>query len=245
MKQLHRIDANHAIYQYSDGFRFGTDAVLLSGFVRCQSHQIGVEFGTGSGISSILLALHKPFRKIFALEIQPAYTALATENVALCGFSDRICVVEGDLKCAKSLGLPAVDFVFSNPPYLKKNSGKLSDSPTRALCRHEELCTIDDVCRSAADLLKDRGSLYLVYRPARLSDLFWSMRQNGIEAKSLIPVAVRQGAKPSLVLVRGVKGASAGLVMEAPFLLEDQNGAPSKDAKRLYDTGVLGGKGDK
>ena len=80
-KVLHPIDSTHNLYQFTDGFLFGTDAVLLSGFVNPKQNAVGVEFGTGTGIIPLLLSIHKDFKKIYALEIQEEYALLAKENI--------------------------------------------------------------------------------------------------------------------------------------------------------------------
>ena len=67
-KLLQKLDESHSIYQFSDGFSFGTDAVLLAGMIRCRQSDVGVEFGTGTGIIPLLLSMHKEFKKIYALE---------------------------------------------------------------------------------------------------------------------------------------------------------------------------------
>ena len=131
-KILQSLDADHSIYQYSDGFSFGTDAVLLSGFIRTRKNSVGAEFGTGTGIIPLLLSMHKEFKKIYALEIQKDYAELARENVAMNGFDHKVEIIEGNLKDAKKLLPFYADFVFTNPPYMKKETGKLTTTKKSA-----------------------------------------------------------------------------------------------------------------
>ena len=59
MKEDERIDdlqRNHyQIIQKKNGFRFGMDAVLLSGFARVKQGEEVIDLGTGTGIIPILL----------------------------------------------------------------------------------------------------------------------------------------------------------------------------------------------
>ena len=183
-KVLQELDETHKIYQYTEGFSFGTDAVLLSGFIQPRKNSVGVEFGTGTGIIPLLLCMHKEFRKIYAMEIQSDYAALARENVELNGFSDKVEIIEGDLKNAKALLPFYADFVFTNPPYMKKETGKVNDCEKKRIARHEIHCDIRDVCRSAASLLQDKGDFYCVYRLARMAELFSAMREFDLEPKT-------------------------------------------------------------
>ena len=129
-KVLHKLDETHSLYQYTDGFSFGTDAVLLSAFIRCRKGDVGVEVGTGTGIIPLLLSIHKEFRKLYALEIQKDYVLLARENVEWNGFSEKVEVVEGDLKEAAKLGIcrALVTVHNDNPASIRvamKNGGEL------------------------------------------------------------------------------------------------------------------------
>lgn len=238
-KVLHKLDETHSLYQYTDGFSFGTDAVLLSAFIRCRKGDVGVELGTGTGIIPLLLSIHKEFRKLYALEIQKDYVLLARENVELNGFSEKVEIIEGDLKQAKRLAPAPCDFVFSNPPYMKKESGKVNDNEKKRIARHEIHCDVKDVCRSAASLLQDKGNFFCVYRTDRMPELFSAMRQYLIEPKDLVLVCPKAESEPSLILVRGVKGAMPGLKTRKPFVIQNEKGEKTEECQRLYETGVL------
>lgn len=238
-KVLHDLDGKHRLYQFSEGFSFGTDAVLLSGIIRPRKNSVGAELGTGTGIIPILLSIHKEFGKIYALEIQPEYADLARENVALNGFSHKVEVVKGDLKKASDFLPVPCDFVFSNPPYMKKDSGAKNESEKKRIARHEVECDIRDVCRAAGSLLQDKGDFYCVYRIGRMTELFSAMREFDLEPKNLILVASKPCAAPNLILVRAVKGAKPDLKTRPVFLIQDKSGEKSEECKALYETGSI------
>ena len=238
-KVLHDLDGTHKIYQLSDGFLFGTDAVLLSGIIRPRRKDIGVELGTGTGIIPILLSMHKEFEKIYAVEIQSEYAALARENIALNGFSHKVEVIEGDLKKASELIPYPCDFIFSNPPYMKKDSGAKNESEKKKIARHEVECDIRDVCRAAASLLQDKGCFYCVYRLGRMTELFSAMREFHLEPKNLILTAPKEGCSPNLILVRAVKGAKPDLKTRPLFIIQDENGNKTEECLHLYETGEI------
>jgi tRNA1Val (adenine37-N6)-methyltransferase len=238
-KVLQTLDGTHSLYQDTEGFLFGTDAVLLSGFIRPRKNSVGVEFGTGTGIVPILLSIHKEFKKIYALEIQKDYALLAQENLRLNGFEDKVEVICGDLKEALKLVPAPCDFVFTNPPYMKKNSGKINDRDKKSIARHEIFCDIRDICRSAASLLQDKGDFYCVYRTCRLAELFCAMREFLLEPKDMVLVTPTPKSEPSLVLVRGVKGAKPDLKTRPPFLIQNEAGERTAECASLYETGIL------
>lgn len=238
-KVLQSIDDKHNIYQYTEGFSFGTDAVLLSGFIFPRPDAVGLELGTGTGIIPLLLSIHKNFKKIYALEIQEEYADLARENIALNGFSDKVEVICGDLKEVEKHIPFYCDFVFSNPPYMKSQSGKQNDNEKKRIARHEVHCNIEDVCRAASSRLQDKGEFYCVYRLNRMAELMFAMKKENLEPKNILFVTPKKDSAPELILVRAVKGAKPDLKSRNVFLLQDEKGEKSEEAKHLYETGKI------
>ncbi len=238
-KVLQSIDEKHNIYQYTEGFSFGTDAVLLSGFISPRPGSIGLELGTGTGIIPLLLSIHKDFGKIYALEIQKDYADLAAENIALNGYEDKVEIIWGDLKEVEKHVPFYCDFVFSNPPYMKSESGKQNDNEKKRIARHEVHCNIEDVCRAAASRLQDKGEFYCVYRLSRMAELFFAMKKENLEPKNILFVTPKKDSAPELILVRAVKGAKPDLKSRNVFILQDENGEKSEEAKILYESGKI------
>ncbi len=208
------------VLQYRDGFSYGTDAVLLSDFIRLQKkNAVGAEFGTGTGIIPILLSRRLSFASLTAFEIQEDYAALARENIRRCGLEEKVKVVWDDLKNAPSHLEREVDFVFSNPPYMKMTSGYLNEGERKLVARHEKFCTLEEICLAAARILKNGGSFFAVYRPDRMVDLFCALRGAGLEPKELVMVHSREGEAPKLLLCRAKKAAAPSLVVAKPLIL--------------------------
>ena len=221
------------VYQISDGLLFGTDALKLADFI-CSGHmgayKNALEFGTGPGVISLLLANRKKVNLIYAVEIQEIYAELAEFNVELNNLSDTIKVICGDLKDCENLYykvtriLPhSMDMIFTNPPYIKYTcgngaSGMLSELDYKNIARREIACTISDVLKSSARLLKNGGDFYIVYRPDRFQSLFNAMIENDITPKKIAFIFPKAGNKASLVLIKGRQGAGEGLTVENIFI---------------------------
>ena len=110
----------------------------------------------------------------------------------------------------------------------------LPPDPARAAARSETACTLDELVRAAAWLLPTGGSLFLVHRPERLSELCVTLSACAIEPKRLRLVCPRPGSAPSLVLLEGRRGGRAGLSVEAPLTLYDTDGSESAEYRRIY-----------
>lgn len=207
------------VIQNPDGFCYGTDAVMLSGFVSAKPNEKLLDFCTGTGIIPLCLRLLTRCRDMTALEIQPEVADMAERSMRLNGYESEIKVVCGDLKHAKELfGAESFDVVTCNPPYMKPMSGKENTNDSKTIARHEVLCTLGDVVKSAASVLRTGGRFYMVHRPERLADIFYLMKQEKLEPKRMQFVHSDFSAAPSLVLVEGQKGRKSGLVIVEPTL---------------------------
>jgi release factor glutamine methyltransferase len=76
-----------------------------------------LDFGTGSGCLAIAIAVKCPAVKVHALDSSPAALAVARQNAAAHGVSDRIEFLESDGFAALSRGI-LFDLIISNPPYI-------------------------------------------------------------------------------------------------------------------------------
>lgn len=220
------------LYQIKDGLLFGTDALLLADFI-CEeksmgAYKTGIEFGAGSGVISLLLAVRDKIKLIYALEIQEIYAELASYNAQVNNIDIKI--IHADLKDCDNLYydnariLPhTADIIFTNPPYIKYTpeegtSGMLSPRDYKNIARREITCDIFDILKSAARLLKNGGDFYIVYRPDRLQSLFAAMTEYNITPKKMKLVFADKNKPACLVLIKGRQGAGEGLIIENVFL---------------------------
>ena len=191
-----------------DGFRYGTDSILLANFVKPGVRGHIVELCSGAGAVSLLLSAKTRAVRITGIEISGPLVEMANRSAALNRLEDKVEFVAGDICDIRGImhaGSAAA--VAVNPPYLPVGSGFTGADGGMEIARREICCTLADVTEAANWLLNPGGQMFIVYRTDRLVDLFCAMRASGIEPKELQPV----GAPPSLILARGVKGASPGL----------------------------------
>lgn len=225
------------ILQKKDKFRFGMDAVLLANFVSISKPKRVLDLGTGTGIIPILLAAKTNAKWITGIEIQPDIAEMAKRSVEGNGLSDRIEIIEGDIKHAKDLlGAATYDVVVTNPPYTKAGSGLINPAESKAISRHEIFCTLEDVLECAFSMLKPNGEFYMVHRPERLTDVIAGMRRIRIEPKLLRMVVAKEGQAPGLFLVKGLKNGNAGLKVMPNLVIYDQSGKYTDEICKLYST---------
>ncbi|MCC8067935.1 MAG: tRNA1(Val) (adenine(37)-N6)-methyltransferase [Clostridiales bacterium] len=223
------------IIQSEKLFRFGMDAVLLSGFARVKEGGTALDLGTGTGIIPILLSAKTPGRHFTGLEISELSADMAARSVALNDLTGRITIIKGDIKKADALFAPAsFDTVTSNPPYLQGNHGLLNPDMEKAAARHEVLCTLEDVVRAAAKLLVPGGHFYMVHRPFRLAEIICTLSQYGLEPKRMRLVYPFVNKEPNMVLIEAVRGGRPRMTVEKPLIVYDSPGVYNREITEIY-----------
>ena len=223
------------LIQKKNGFRFGTDAVLLADFAKTIHSDKTLDLCTGTGIVPILLSHKTNTNEFCALEIQKEIADMAQRSVILNNLEGHIKVTCGDLKDSLSY-YPAgyFDLITVNPPYMEAGAAITNREDSKVISRHEVMCTIDDVIAQSAKLLRYGGHLAMVHRPNRLCDVLSKMREHFIEPKVLRFVHSSIDKPPILFLVDGMLRANRDIKILPPLVLYNE-GQESEELKRIYE----------
>jgi tRNA1(Val) A37 N6-methylase TrmN6 len=180
------------------------------------------------------------------LEREAATLELARDNIAANGFSERARVLAVDILAKgaerKSLGLMdnGYDTIIANPPYFGAGQGTQAPDTARADARHMEEDALEAWVKCAASAARAGGTAIFIYPAQGLAALLgaFARRFGGL---TVLPLSSRPGEPATRVIVRGMKGSRAPLVLLATRALHgaDGNGfAPEFDAI-LRGTAVL------
>ena len=182
IKENERIDdlefKDLKIIQDKDGFCFGIDSVLISDFSKSiRNDSIVADFGTGTGIISILLTGKTKLKKIYGIEVQSEVADMAKRSISLNDLDEKVEIINDNLKnIGKYFSKRTFDAIVTNPPYQKNDTGLKSEDKRHLISRHEIECNLEDIISIAQDYLKDKGDLYMVHRPERLVDILYLLR---------------------------------------------------------------------
>lgn len=224
----------HIVYEDAL-FQPGTDSFLLSSLPRLKPGLRVCDLGCGTGLLGLLLLQRQSGLRVTGLELQAAAVTLAQKAIEKNNLQDALTVMECDLRDVKSqFKTGSFDLVVCNPPYYPPQSGSVSDNPALQKARAETTCTLEDVCRAAAYLLRWGGSFCLVHKPERLTDLLCTLRQTAIEPKRLRFVCKTADSAPSLLLLEGRRGGKPGLTLEPPLILQNSDGTPTAEVDAIY-----------
>ena len=239
MKPGERLDdlqiKGYEIIQSPGRFCFGMDAVLLSSFAKVKKNEYALDLGTGTGILPILLEAKNEGTHYVGLEIQKESADMARRSVLHNKLDQKIEIVTGDIKEASEIfGAASFHVITTNPPYMIGEHGLKNDNEALYIARHEALCTLDDILRESARLLKPKGRFYMVHRPFRLAEILGKMSTYRIEPKRMRLVYPYVDKEPNMVLVEGMRGAKPRMTVEKPLIVYEKSGSYTKELLEMY-----------
>ena len=93
----------------------------------------------------------------------------------------------------------------------------------KAVSRHEIFCTLEDIIKVSSGLLKHHGRFFMIHRPERLVDIFFTMREYRIEPKRIRLVHANRKNPANMVLVYGLKNGNPQVTVEAPLYTHESD----------------------
>ncbi len=247
----------YRIIQKKSGFRFGMDAVLLSGFARVRRGEKVADLGTGTGIIPILLEAKTEGDRFFGLELQEEVADMAARSVSLNGICGRLSILRGDVRALLEKGPEAVfdrisyengeralskeslvfgsfDVITSNPPYMDAGGGLMNPNGLKNISRHEIYLKLDEVCAAAGRLLKSGGRFYMVHRPMRLAEIISDLKKYKLEPKRMKFVHPFSDRDANMVLIESVKSGGSQVTVEKPIIVYEKPGRYSSEIYDIY-----------
>ncbi len=200
---------DYKILQSSKKYRFSRDSVLLADFCEIKKSDFVVDFCSGSGIVAFLVKINKNPYKIVGLEIDSEFVDMANRSKMYNKF-DNVDFINGDVKLATNFFKKgSVDVITCNPPYYK-------NLPTNTICQNERAkyeveLNLENLLKSASDILKTNGKLFMSYRVDRLQELCVVAKENNLCLKKIKFI---KESNNNIMLAKFVKNGKYGVKIE-------------------------------
>jgi len=219
-----------SILQKKSGYRYSFDAYLLASSVSGKPETEILEIGSGCGVIAILLAAIKGML-VTGVEIQEEMAEMSRRSVLMANLGERVSIVCSDIK---DYHARSFDAIVTNPPYRPISTGRINPDQNKAVARHELMIDLDTLMKRSYELLRPSGKFYIVYPAWRLPDLFFSMRKNGIEPKTMMIVYSNMNSSAEICLVSGMKDAGKELIIERPFIVYSDKGNYTREMQEVF-----------
>ena len=222
MKEINDLyDYGYKIVQKSDYFKFSLDSMLLANFVNINMADSKLlDFCTGN--CPIPIILSNSIKNIVAFEVQKEIYELGDESLTLNNINN-VKLINDDIKNIGNYYEEGYfDIITCNPPYFKViDSSKINDNNVKAIARHEILIKLEDIVFLAYKFLRDKGKLYIVYRPDRLMELLKLFDKYKFGVKKLQCCYNNSDSLSSMILIEAMKNGQDDLKILAPLFTEN------------------------
>lgn len=219
--------------QPAEGYRVAIDPVLLAAAVPVRDGERVLDLGCGVGAASLCLLARVPGASVTGLELQPEAAALARLNAERNGRDASFFVLEGDILAPpRGLAPQPYDHVMLNPPYHVAGRTWSAESASKATATQEGRAVLVDWLDAALNLVRPRGSLVVIHRADRLSEILVHLQGRAGEAR-IFPFWPAAGRPAKRVLLAARKGLASPLVLHAGMVLHGPEGGFTPEAEAV------------
>lgn len=223
------LDGKVTVGQPEDGFRSGTDAVLLAAAVPAAPGQSVLELGAGAGAAALCLLYRVPGLALTGVEIDAGLAARAQANAAANGMTAQF--TTGDI-----LDLPPslrrdFDHVLSNPPF--HDGGQQSPDVARARAL-SDAGSLSQWLSTGLQRTVSGGFFTAIIRADRTPEALAALGQRGVH---LLPLWPRAGMAAKRVILLARKGSRAPFALLPGLVLHEADGRYTRETDAILRDG--------
>lgn len=224
------------IVQNNEYFNFSLESILLPRFCVLRNNMKIMDLCTGNAPIPLVLSQFTNSH-IIGVELQKEIYDLAKETIRINNLENRINIINMDVKdVIKSYETDSFDLITCNPPYFKYlESSNINQNEIKSIARHEIKVNLEDIISISKKLLKNNGSLVLVHRTERLSEIIELLNKNNMEAKRIRFIYPKEGEDSNLVLIDAHKNGKIGLKVLPPLICHNNDGSYTKEVLDMFE----------
>lgn len=225
------------IIQNRDVFSYSIDSILLSRFPQLpKSKGVLIDLCSGNGAVG-LFASTRTNAQIIQVELQERLADMNKRSILLNNLEHRVSVINDDLvNLTNYIPRSHVDIILCNPPYFKvEETSNLNENQHYLLARHEITTNLDQICKTAQQVLKSNGRLAMVHRPDRFLDILDTLQTYKLAPKRLQFVYPKANKDANMLLIEAIKdGSTNGLHILPPLIIHQENGIYTQEIHEIY-----------
>ena len=214
----------YKIVQNKDYFKFSLDSILLADFINIKlTDKSLLDLCTGN--APIPLILSSKIKNIVGIELQSEVAKLAEESVKINKI-DNIKIINDNVKNYKKYFKDSsFDIISCNPPYFKYKKGSITnENMIKSIARHEIEITLEEIIKISYELLKPKGTFYLVHHSERLIEIIDLMKKYHFGIKRLQFAYNDKKSSCNVVLIEAMKDGKNSTIINRPLFTKDYRG---------------------
>lgn len=226
---------NLKIVQNNNYFNFSLESVMIPRFCVLKNNMKIIDFCTGNApIPMILSTLTDS--NIIGVELQKEIYNLAVQSIKINNLENRITLLNMNvLDIFNVYETDSFDLITCNPPYFRVNEfSNLNNNMIKSIARHEIEIKLEDICRISKKLLKNNGSLVLVHRTDRLSEIINMLLKYNLQPKRIRFLYPKELENSNLVLIDARKNGNIGLKVLPPLICHNMDGSYTKEVLDMF-----------
>ena len=176
--------------------------------------------------------------ELYGIELQKEVYDLAIESVKINSLTDRITIINDNMKNLENYFLlNSFDVIVSNPPYFRVDeSSNVNENIQKTIARHEKEIKLNEIVEIAKKFLNNNGIFAMVHRTDRLIEIIELFKKNNIEPKKIQLIYPKEGSESNMVLIEGRKNGNPGLKILPPLVVHEPNGDYKEEIKKIFST---------
>lgn len=231
------------VRQPARGYRAGIDAVFLAAV--CDSSETGpiLDVGAGAGTVGLCAAARCQGARVVMVERQPQLVSLACLNIEANRLKERTSVIEADILAGPSISAqPALasehfTLVLANPPYHDSDAGTAAGNALKAASHAMPHYELEGWARFMARMAAPGGRAVMTHKAEALGRVL-AIFEGRFGALRVLPLRPTAGAPANRILVSGIKGSRAPLVLLDGFNMHTSDGAFTAEAEAILRYGA-------
>ena len=231
---------DHAIRlrQPQEGYRAGSDAVLLAAAVPAQAGQQVLDAGAGVGAIGLCLAWRVPGVAVTGLERVTALAELGNANARLNGLDARLQVICGEVeRPPAAIRQARFDHVVCNPPFYEEGRASPSPAGLKSLAHLEGEVPLADWIAFCIRRTRPGGTVTLIHRAGRLAELLAGLG-DGAGDVLVCPLWPTAGRPARRVIVQARAQRRGPPTLLAGVVLHEADGGDTAAARALLRDGA-------
>ena len=210
--------------------KIGTDGVLLGAWADVAEARSILDVGTGTGLVAIMCAQRNAMAQVHGIDIVEDAVVEARDNMERTAWRERLSAEHADLRTYN----PDMryDHIVSNPPFFLTTLH--SPDVVRAMARHADTLTYDDLIKAAEGLLNPGGRLSVVL-PTDCAQQFRRVAFERVWLTRVTDVVTREGEAPKRTLMEFRLSDKPLMPRAESLAIQAADGSYTEDYRRLTE----------